>query len=169
MNVIFKSERLDFVNISVDYVYDCLRMVNDPIIQDFISVERHVYDYDGEMEWIKSKIDSNAPIYSIIERNSGKFIGNIEFMNIENMVAEIGICISNEFQDKHYGTETLKRIIDYGFNDMGFNEIYLRVFSHNTRAIHCYKKLGFIEYDIVKNVKKSNGQDVDEIYMKVKK
>ena len=78
-------------------------------------------------------------------------------------ISEIGICITPSFQDKHYGTEVIKRTLDYGFNEFGLDEICLKVFSHNARAIHCYKNVGFIECDVVKSVKKSNGVDVDEI------
>ena len=65
--------------------------------------------------------------------------------------------------------EKEKYLDEYGFNDFGLDEIILKVFSHNARAIHWYKNVGFIEYDVVKDVKKSNGVDVDEIYMKIKK
>ena len=169
MDIIFKSDNLDFVNVSVDYVYDYLDMINDSSIQEFVYTENRVFDYDGEIEWINSKLESGACNYSIVERKSGKFVGNVGFENVSGSSAELGICITSIFQDKHYGTEAIKKIIEYGFNELGFDEIYLRVFSHNARAIHCYKKIGFIEYDVIKDVKKSNGAHVDEILMKVKK
>ena len=36
-------------------------------------------------------------------------------------------------------------------------KIYLNVFSDNTRAIHTYKKIGFIEEGILKNHNYING------------
>ena len=169
MDVIFKSDRVDFVKVDIKYVDDYLVMVNDPIIQDYIFPEPIVFSYDDEVKWVKMKLDNNAPVYTVIDRASDKFVGTVEFKDIHDGVSEIGICITPSFQDKHYGTEILRRVIEYGFNDFGLNEIILKVFSHNARAIHCYKNVGFDEYDVVKNVKKSNGVDVDEIYMKIKK
>lgn len=168
MNILFESERVYFVNVDMQYIDDYLIMINNPNIQDFVSVKSTIYNYEDEVEWVKS-CNNDEFTYSAINKADGKFVGNVSFKVIDSGSAEIGICITSIFQDKHYGSEILKRLIEYGFNDLGFEEIYLKVFSHNARAIHCYKKLGFIEYDIVKNVKKSNGKDVDDIYMKIKK
>ena len=41
-------------------------------------------------------------IYSMIEKNTGKFIGNIEIMDINNGIGEIGISIVPSMQNKHY-------------------------------------------------------------------
>lgn len=168
MSIVFKSDNLDFVKVNKCFINDYLAMINDPIIQDFVSIEKKCYDYDSEIEWIKYNIENDNTVYTIVDK-SGVFVGTIDFKNIKSNSAEMGICIIPSFQDKHYGTEAIKRFIEYGFNDLGFEVIFLKVFSHNNRAIHCYKNVGFVPYDIVKNVKKSNGKDVDEIYMKIKK
>lgn len=167
MDTIFKSNNLNFVRTSMDYINDYLIMINDPIIQDFIFVEPISISYDGEVVWVNENV-SNDYVYTIVDKN-GMFVGTIDFKDIKPDSAEMGVCITNSFQDKHYGTEAIKRMIEHGFNDFGFFEIRLKVFSHNDRAIHCYKKIGFVPYDVVKNVKKSNGKDVDEIYIKLRK
>ena len=167
MDVIFESDNLNFVRTSMDYINDYLVMINDPVVQDFIFVEPISISYGDEVEWVKSNI-SNDYVYTIVD-NDGKFVGTIDFKDVQTDSAEMGICITPASQDKHYGTEAIKRFICYGFYECGFDVIYLKVFSHNDRAIHCYKKIGFVPYDVVKNVKKSNGIDVDEIYMKIKK
>jgi len=169
MDVIFKSDRVDFVKVDFKYVDDYLVMVNDPIIQDYIFPEPIVFSYDDEVKWVRMKLDNNDLVYTVIDRDSDKFVGTVEFKDIHDGVSELGICITPSFQDKHYGTEILKRVIEYGFNDFGLDEIILKVFSHNARAIHCYKNVGFVEYNVVKNVKKSSGKDIDEICMKIKK
>ena len=167
MDVIFQSDNLNFVKVSMDYINDYLVMINDPIIQDFIFNEPISISYDDEVEWVKETASSDY-VYTIVDKD-GKFVGTIDFKDIKPDSAEMGVCITNAFQDKHYGTEAIKKMIERGFEDYGFYEIRLKVFSHNDRAIHCYKKIGFVQYDVVKNVKKSNGIDVDEIYMKIKK
>lgn len=79
--------------------------------------------------------------------------------------------ITREFTEKDKKTflEFVKEVKEYGLNNLGLKDIYLKVFSSNPRAIHCYKKVGFIEYDIEKNVKELDGKKVDEISMKLKK
>ena len=118
MDVIFKSDRVDFVKVDIKYVDDYLVMVNDPIIQDYIFPEPIVFSYDDEVKWVKMKLDNNDPVYTVIDRASDKFVGTVEFKDIHDGVSEIGICITPSFQDKQYGTEILRRVIEYGFNDL---------------------------------------------------
>ncbi len=90
-------------------------------------------------------------------------------MSIERNFAEIGICITPKCQHKHYATEAIKTMIDYGFNNLRLDEITLSVFSNNKHAIDCYKKLGFKEYKVDKNAYKIDNEDIDDVYMKIKK
>ena len=167
MDIIFQSDNLYFIKVNMKFINDYLVMINDPIIQDFIFIEPISISYDDEVEWIKENV-SNDYVYTIVDK-SGKFVGTIDFKDVKDDSAEMGVCITPDSQDKHYGTEAIKKMIECGSDDFEFYEIRLKVFSHNDRAIHCYKKIGFVQYDVVKNVKKSNGKDVDEIYMKIKK
>ena len=55
--------------------------------------------------------------------------------------------MTHAMQDKGYGTEALKRSVEYGFQDLGLRRIYLAVYVNNPRAVHVYEKCGFREYD----------------------
>lgn len=168
-NVLLKSDNIDFVKLSSDLIDDYLIMVNDIEIQKKISTKKKTYTYKDEMSWIEEKIKSNSIIYSLIERKSNNFIGNVELMNITENDAELGISITSKYQNKHYGTETLKRIIEYSFHTLNLNQLNLVVFSNNYKAIHCYQKLGFIEYNRVNNIAIIDNETVDDIYMKLEK
>ena len=169
MNVVFKSDNLDFVNVSIDLIDDYLVMINDPMIQECISTKKGIYTYENEVNWVNKKLEEDALVFSIIERVSGKFVGNIELMRVHDGCTEMGICLTPKFINKGYGTEAINRILEYAFNDLNLNTMELIVFSNNLRAIHCYKKIGFGEYDIEKNVKETDGVSVDNIYMRLKK
>ena len=86
-------------------------------------------------------------MFSMIERETGDFIGNIEFFNIKGNEAEWGIVITAGMQNKGYGKEAIRRSIEYGFEELGFNRIVLEVYSDNIRAIQVYEKCGFKVYD----------------------
>ena len=60
---------------------------------------------------------------------------------------EIFILLEKEYRNKGYGTEALKRSVEYGFGELELRRIYLAVYADNLRAIHVYEKCGFIEYD----------------------
>lgn len=160
-DVIFASDRIHFVKLSEDLVNDYLNMVNDTEVQKYISRNRKTYELDGEMEWIKSKLKENSIIFSMIEKETNKFIGNIEIMRINNNIGEMGIAITPNQQNKHFGQEAIKRFIEYSFNDLGLDGLELNVFSFNSRGIRCYEKVGFI--------KDGHGKTDDEIHMKISK
>lgn len=167
--VLLQSENINYVEVNESLIDDYLLMVNNEEIQKQISTKRRIYTYEDELNWVKQKKEENAVIFSMIESQSGKFVGNVEFMEINNGEAEIGITITPSYQNKHYGTEAMKTMIDYGFNVMNLERINLVVFSNNKRAIHCYKNLGFIEYDVEKNVAVIDNESIDDIYMTLKR
>jgi diamine N-acetyltransferase len=148
METVFESERILFVKPTLDLVPDYLEMVNDiERVARFIGDRREPYTEEEEIAYMKEKIDGGATMYSMIEKATGKFIGNAEFINRVYKEAEWGIVLTASMQDKGFGKESLLRMIDYGFNDLGLERIYLAVYADNARAYHVYEKCGFKEYD----------------------
>lgn len=142
-NVVFCSSHINFINISEELIDEYLVMVNDSEIQKFISHKERVYTREDEINWIKAKLEKKAYVFSMIDKDTNEFIGNIELMDVENKSAEVGICITKSMQDKHYGTEALKRLIEYSFNELGLEKLTAVVFSNNPRSIHTTEKVGF--------------------------
>lgn len=148
MNVIFESENIVYVRPSFDLVPDYLEMVNDiDNVARFIGERSEPLTEQQEIDYIKDKTDNNATMFSMLEKGTNKFIGNIEFFNRVFEEAEWGIVITTSMQNKGYGTEALKRSVEYGFNELGLNRIYLGVYVNNPRAIHVYENCGFKEYE----------------------
>lgn len=159
--IIFESERIYFVKLTEKLVQEYLDMVNDIEVQKYISHNRKTYELDGELEWIKSKLEENAIIFSMIEKGTNEFIGNIEIMEIKNNIGEMGIAITPKKQDKHYGQEAIKRFIEYAFNNLSLDGLELNVYNFNPRGIRCYEKVGFI--------KDGPGKTEEDIHMKISK
>ena len=148
MNVIFESENIIYVRPSFDLVPEYLEMVNDiENVAKFIGERRTLLTEQEEIDYIKDKMDKDATMFSMIEKDTNAFIGNIEFFNRVDDEAEWGIVITTKMQNKGYGTESLKRSVEYGFNELGLNRIYLGVYANYPRAIHVYEQCGFKEYD----------------------
>ena len=168
-NILLTSDNIYYVELDKRLIDNYLIMVNDFDVQSKISKKRNVYTFESELEWINNKLKEKAVIFSMIDKKTKEFVGNVEFMHILDGKAEIGISITHKYQNKHYGTEALKNMIDYGFNQLNLDEIYLIVFSNNFRAIHCYKKLGFKEYKRSDTFITIDGEEVCDIYMKILK
>ena len=108
-DIVFESENIVYIKLSESLIEDYLKMVNDPDIAKMIRKKVRFFTHEEELEWVKEKLNDNAYIFSMIEKNTGEFIGNIEIMNINNNIGEIGICITANKQDKHYGTDKKSR------------------------------------------------------------
>lgn len=148
MNIIFESENINYIRPSLDLVSEYLEMVNDiENVAKFIGDRKDPYTEDEERKYIQDRMDNNATMFSMLEKKTGKFIGNIEFFNRSIDSSEWGIVITASMQNKGYGKEALLRSVEYGFNELGLSRIFLIVFANNPRAIHVYEQCGFKEFD----------------------
>ena len=145
MNTVFETENIKFIELAESLVEDYLAMINDINVARLLGRTKTVTE-EGELNWIRMNLENKAPVFSMIEKSSGKFIGNIELMDVHDEEAELGITITASMQDKGYGTESVPAIVDYGMKELNLKRIFLRVFPDNLRAIHVYEKCGFREY-----------------------
>ena len=145
MNTVFETENIKFIELTESLVEDYLAMINDINVARVLGRTKTVTE-EGELNWIRMNLENKAPVFSMIEKSSGKFIGNIELMDVHDEEAELGITITASMQDKGYGTESVPAIVDYGMKKLNLKRIFLRVFPDNLRAIHVYEKCGFREY-----------------------
>lgn len=83
----------------------------------------------------------------MLDKETGDFIGNIEFMDIEDGCGELGIAITASKQNRQYGREAIHKMLDYGFSELKLTRVFLKVYPYNKRAIHVYEDCGFTKYD----------------------
>lgn len=141
--VVFQSDRIDFVSVSEALVDDYLIMMNDPGVQRMIAHEPRVYDREGELAWIQENLADGTMLFSMLERATGRFIGNTDLREFDAGRAVLGISITPAMQDRGFGTEAVERMVQYGFETLGLDAVELKVYAHNPRARHVYEKLGF--------------------------
>ena len=73
-NILFHSENICYINVSEDYINDYLEMVNDMNIRKLISTKRKIYTYEQEKEWIETNLKNSEKVFTMIEKNTEKFI-----------------------------------------------------------------------------------------------
>ena len=66
-----------------------------------------------------------------------------------------------EYREKGIGSNLLKQIIDLS-KEYGYEKIELDVFKSNSRAIHVYKSLGFVEVNTISSGFTWNDRPVKE-------
>lgn len=80
----------------------------------------------------------------IIDKKSGKLIGDIELYNIvEGKIAEIGYILNPDFWGKGYMSEALEGVLEVAFKHMMLHRIWLRTMSDNSRSLGLIHKFGF--------------------------
>ena len=118
--------------------------LNDLEVIENLSIYNSIINVGTEKE-ILEKL-SKEHNYSIIENETNELIGSCGFMELDhlNQTAEAGIFIGNKkYWNKGFGTEAFQLLLDYGFKALNLNNIILRVYSFNERAIKSYEKIGF--------------------------
>ena len=143
--IVFESDRILYVRIDEKLIEDYLKMYNDENIQKLLF--KKVYEKEKIYNWIKKIIEEDSYRYSMIDKDSNEFVGNIEIISNEEKIAEIMISITPTKQGNHYATEAIKSIIEYGYDKLGIKGYDLNVYKNNLKAIHLYKNVGFVEDD----------------------
>ena len=147
MKQIFESDRILFTEVSEQLTKDYLTMVNDmENVERFLGGPHEPFTEDQELAWVRSKLEEKAAVFSMIEKGSGQFIGNIELMDVNDAQGELGIAVTAGMQNRGYGTEAVSALAAYAAERLGLKRILLRTDPENVRAIRVYEKCGFREY-----------------------
>lgn len=109
-------------------------------------------------------------VFAIIDTKTDKHIGNSGLYSVNWIArsAEYRIIIGDKkFWSKGVGQETAKLVLDYGFNKLNLNRIWLGVNADNKAGVVSYRKSGFIEEGVLRQEIYRNGKYYDAIRMSV--
>lgn len=83
--------------------------------------------------------------FAVRKIDDDSFIAFIGLKNYNPILrkSELGIVFDPQYTSRGYGFKAMKILLDYYFEDLKFNELYLDVNNFNKRAISLYEKLGF--------------------------
>lgn len=78
-------------------------------------------------------------------KDSGTLIGDVAFVIIKDShnQAEIGMTLSKAFQGKGYGTEAVRELARYIFDELNVHRIIANCDPDNTPAHHLLERVGF--------------------------
>lgn len=116
--------------------------------------------------------DSSRYDFAICLNSNSKMIGELSILDIEQDNNKAGFRISMcsiELTGKGYGTEAIRLILKFVFEDLKLNRLQLEVLSHNKRGIKAYEKTGFRTEGILRESLNYNGNYSDEIIMSILK
>lgn len=90
---VLSSDNILYVKLTESLVNEYLELVNDPEIQELVSTKKKTILLSDELKWIKSKLENNDYVFTMIEKKTNEFIGNVELMDYNGVSAELAISI----------------------------------------------------------------------------
>lgn len=149
-----------------DDLFPVSRILNDYRIRKNLS-ERFPKNIEMLKELIKKGEEKKTLVLKIVDKQTGNLAGIISLtdFNWPNRRAMLSIVIDQNFQNKGYGTEATKMVVEYGFKNLQLHKICLEVYDFNKNAIALYKKLGFKKEGHYKKHSFKDGKYVDLIFM----
>lgn len=167
------GKKLRLRAITLDDLDAIKEWINDPEVTRGLLVGRYPMTDETERQWIedKMKATSSETLFTI-ETKSGDYVGGISLFKIHPVEhhAELGIVIGDKSKwSRGYATEAMELIIEYGFNQLNLNMIYLGVVAFNKRAAALYKRVGFVEEGRLRQRVYRDGSYHDELSMSMLK
>jgi RimJ/RimL family protein N-acetyltransferase len=163
-----KGERLFLAPIRIEDASAFCQWLSDPEVALNLTIFEKQLPLQQEEDLLRDMIKKNAQIFSIVLYNQETLIGSCSIFDIDHddRKAELGIMIGDkENWNKGYGSETIELLLDYGFNILNLNNIFLKYFAYNQRARTCYEKIGFKEIGRHREARIVMGRKYDEIFM----
>ncbi len=143
--------------------------INDLEVTAYLTLSHQVLSLSKEKE-ILERMAREGHVFAIVDKEKDQLIGNCGLHDISSIdrTAELGIFIGDkEYWNKGYGSEATTLLLDFGFNLLNLNNIMLRVFSFNQRALQCYRKCGFKEIGIRRKARIIGRKEHDILYMDI--
>jgi RimJ/RimL family protein N-acetyltransferase len=126
-----------------------------------------LYSARENKEWLESHFHEFI-MFTIHSKEDDKLIGSIELMGIQwpSGDAWVGIGIGErDYWGKGYGTEAMKIILRYAFEELNLHRVSLSVFDYNQRAIRSYEKAGFQHEGRIRQYVTREGKTWDLVFM----
>ncbi len=108
--------------------------------------------------------------FTICRQGSDESLGAawLWHLNYKDGNAEFSIFLSDtELMGKGLGTDALNAILDFGFNNLPLERIYLTVRAGSKGAIRCYEKAGMIVEGTLRKSERYHGKLVDQVLMSI--
>ncbi len=137
----------------------------------YMTGTKHNFTLDQIKNYIeKVKNDSSRYDFAVCLKENDTMIGNLSILDINKEDNKAGFRIALNTVDltgKGYGTEAIKSVLPFVFDELKINRLQLEVYSHNLKGIRAYEKVGFVKEAVLRQSLLYNGTYSDEIIMAI--
>ena len=167
-----EGSRIYLSPMNIDDLEIYTKWLNDCNVTNGIHGTHKMINLETEKEYLNKCLSNGDYQFAIVKKENDELIGNcgIDDISFRDQNGVIGLFIGEEEnRNKGYGKEAIDLLLEYCFNYLNLNNIMLKVFSFNERAIKCYKKVGFKEIGRRRKCCYLNGKFYDDVYMDILK
>lgn len=124
-----------------------LSLINDPDTEMMIGGSSWPVSEVEQLRWFQKQEQRKDILRCIIAyKENGQAIGTLILTDIDskNGTAQIHIKMSKDGgRGKGYGTDAVKAIVQYAFDELRLNCIYAQILSYNIASACLFEKCGF--------------------------
>ena len=102
---------------------------------------------------------------AVVLKETGELIGVCSLISVswEHLHAEVVYYLGKEFWGKGYTTEAARRLVQFGFEELGLERISVGCFVRNKASARIIEKLGFTFEGLARHAYKKDGEFLDEL------
>jgi RimJ/RimL family protein N-acetyltransferase len=106
---------------------------------------------------------------AVVDRASGECVGEVVLNEWDkgNRSCNFRTLIGPGGRGRGLGTEALRLIAGYGFEELGLHRISLEVYAFNPRAQHVYEKVGFVAEGVLREALRYEDEWIDATVMSI--
>ena len=149
-----------------------IRETNRNEIDYVRKIESAPSNRENVFQWSKDKhveiIEGKDTLHLIIETNTGEKVGYAIVAGLASNNKSIELRrVVIDMKNQGYGTEFLKLMKEYTFEDLQFHKIWLDFFDTNSRVESLYKRNGFKREGVLRDKYYYNNEYITMVVMSI--
>jgi RimJ/RimL family protein N-acetyltransferase len=121
-------------------------------------------------QWYRERnAQSDRLDLAVVDQASGQCVGEVVLNEWDpgNRSCNFRTLLGPSGRGRGLGTEAVRMIVGYGFEQLGLHRISLQVYAFNPRARHVYEKVGFIQEGVLREELRYRDQWIDATVMSI--
>ena len=149
------------------------RWMNDPGLWSLQGGRPRMLPEEASERWYEVELDKSDPFEGrtlAICGIDGAILGTITYGRVDQVdrACEIGLYLGeSENRNRGLGTAAIRLAVEYFFDQLGLNRVWLQVHPDNAPALRCYEKAGFVREGVLRQSRFFDGRFHDFVVMSV--
>lgn len=142
----------NFIECDAETLYEVFLWRNHTSVR-LTSINQNEFNIEEHLKFIDILSKDKTKLYFVVTNNNIN-IGVINFVNITKVNAYVGYYKNPYIKMHGVGKVLIRTAIDYAYNHLKLEEVYMEVLYNNRISIYCIMQQGFQEIERNNNIVK---------------